>query len=162
MRQRRHRIDISIDEAFKSLVSERWLKGIVRRVVEAEAVSRAELGVVITDDGTVRRLNRDYAGQEAITDVLSFRLNEGEPFVSPPDGMLRLGEVVIAYPRAQRQAAEQGRSVEMEVAHLLIHGVLHLLGYDHAEPAEERRMRAREEELLRATFNQKIYTGIKS
>jgi probable rRNA maturation factor len=59
-----------------------------------------------------------------------------------------LGEVVIAYPRALRQAEEGGRSVEEEVTRLLIHGTLHLLGYDHAEPGEERRMRGREEELL--------------
>jgi len=117
-------------------------------VLEAEGLPAAELGIVISDDGTVRCLNRDYAGQDEVTDVLSFSLREGEAFVSPPDDLLRLGEVVIAYPTARRQAAEQGRSAEMEVAHLLIHGILHLLGYDHAQPEEEQRMRAKEEALL--------------
>ncbi len=150
MSPRKYRISLRIDARFASSVSGPWLKGVARRVLEVEGVAAAELGVVVTDDATVQRLNRDYAGEDAPTDVLSFPLTEGEPFVSPPDGVLRLGEVVISYPTAERQAAEAGRATEAEVAHLLIHGVLHLLGYDHAEPEEERRMRAREEALLAA------------
>ncbi len=70
--------------------------------------------------------------------------------MGPPGSVAPLGEVIIAYPQAARQASERGRSVEEEVARLLIHGTLHLLGYDHAEPEEERRMRTREEELVAA------------
>ncbi len=139
---------VTVDEPFASSVSEGWLKAVARRVLEAEGAPVAELGVVITDDETVRALNREYAGEDEATDVLSFSLREGEEFVSPPDGIARLGEVVISFPTAQRQAAEGGSSLGAEVAHLLVHGTLHLLGYDHAEPEEERRMRAREEELL--------------
>lgn len=117
-------------------------------VLEAEGVPMAELGVLITDDETVRSLNRQYAGEDEPTDVLSFSLQEGEPFVQP-DQVLRLGEVVISYPTARRQAEEHGRSLELEIAHLLIHGALHLLSYDHAEPEGERRMKGREEALLR-------------
>ena len=109
-----------------------------------------ELSIAITDDETVRALNRQYANDDAITDVLSFSQREGEEFVSPPGSVPPLGEVIIAYPQAARQAADRERPPEAEVAHLLIHGVLHLLGYDHAEAEEERRMRAREEELLDA------------
>lgn len=64
--------------------------------------------------------------------------------VAAPDGLLHLGEVIISYPTAERQARERGHPVQREVAHLLIHGVLHLLGYDHALPEEERLMQARE------------------
>ena len=148
--RRRHHIDVSIDAAFAGLISERWLKEIARRALDAEGLPNAGLGIVITNDETMRRLNRDYGGEDAVTDVLSFSLNEGAPFVSPPDGILRLGEVIIAYPTAVRQAAEQGRPTEAEVRHLLIHGTLHLLGYDHAQPEEERRMRGREAELQTA------------
>jgi probable rRNA maturation factor len=105
--------------------------------------------VLVTDDQTVRQLNLDYTGEDAPTDVLAFSLTEGEEFVSP-DGVLRLGEVIISYHTAQRQAAEAGRPVRDEVDHLLVHGILHLLGYDHAEAKEEERMRARERELLAA------------
>src|SRR5712692_7892482 len=116
-------------------------------VLEAEAVPPVELGMLVTDDARLRELNREYAGEDEATDVLSFSLIEGEEFAMP-DGVLRLGEVIISYPTAERQAREAGRVTEAEVAHLLIHGILHLLGYDHAEPEEGRRMRAREQELL--------------
>jgi probable rRNA maturation factor len=138
---------VSIDDPFADRVSRERLERIACWVLEAEAVSDAELSLVVTDDETVRRLNRDYAGEDAATDVLSFSLREGEEFASP-DGVLRLGEVIISYPTAERQAREAGRAVDEEIAHLLVHGVLHLLAYDHAEPEDERRMRARERELL--------------
>ncbi len=119
-------------------------------MLEAEGTPAAELSVTVTDDETVRGLNREYADEDAVTDVLSFSQREGEEFVGAPGSVPPLGEVVIAYPQATRQAEERGRSVEEEVARLLIHGTLHLLGYDHAVAEEERRMRAREEELLGA------------
>ena len=119
-------------------------------MLEAEDAPPCELSVTVTDDETVRGLNREYAGEDAVTDVLSFSQREGEEFVAAPGSVPPLGEVVIAYPQATRQAEERDRSVEEEVARLLIHGTLHLLGYDHAEAEEERRMRAREEELLGA------------
>lgn len=150
MRGSRYHVDVRVERPFAGLVSGRWLARIVRRVLEAEGVPAVELGIVISDDETLRRLNRDYAGEDEVTDVLSFSLGEGEASPSPLDGLSRLGEVVIAYPTAQRQAAQQGHSPEREVAQLLIHGVLHLLGYDHAEPEDEQRMRAKEEALLAA------------
>ncbi|MBI2912802.1 MAG: rRNA maturation RNase YbeY [Chloroflexi bacterium] len=146
-----HSVLVSIDDQFASAVDADWLAGIARDVLEAEGVPAAELGVLVTDDDTVRELNRRYAGEDQATDVLSFSLREGEQFAPPPDGVLRLGEVIISYPTAERQAREAGRSTEAEVAHLLVHGILHLLGYHHAVPEEERRMRAREEELLGGT-----------
>jgi probable rRNA maturation factor len=98
----------------------------------------------------MRRLNRQYAGDDHPTDVLSFSLREGEEFIAP-DGPAPLGEVIISYPTALRQAEEAGHPVEDEVAHLLVHGILHLLGYDHAEVGDEERMRAREDALLGGT-----------
>ncbi len=83
-----------------------------------------------------------------MTDVLSFSQREGEEFIAAPEGAPPLGEVIIALPQAARQASDAGRSMEEEVTRLLVHGILHLLGYDHAEVEEERRMRAREEELV--------------
>jgi probable rRNA maturation factor len=156
---------ISIDERFAASVSEERLAAIARRVLEAESTPACELSIAVTDDETVRALNREYAGEDAVTDVLSFSQREGEALVAPPEGVPPLGEVVIAYPQAERQAAErtgdvsegkalrepQGErewSVEREIEWLLVHGVLHLLGYDHAEPEEARRMRAREDALV--------------
>ncbi len=160
-----HVVLVSVVEPFASSVPEAWLESVARRVLEAEGVGAAELSVTVTDDETVRSLNREYAGQDAVTDVLSFSQREGEEFAAPPGGAPLLGEVVIAYPTALRQARDRlprqaarpstgsGRAVviaDAEVARLLIHGILHLLGYDHGEPEEGRRMRAREEELVEA------------
>ena len=145
-----HVILISVSQPFASSISEERLAAIARRVLEAEGAPSAELGVTVTDDETVRSLNREYAGEDAVTDVLSFSQREGEALVGAPGSVPPLGEVIIAYPQALRQARERGHSPVAEVAHLLIHGTLHLLGYDHAEAGEERRMRAREGELLGA------------
>jgi probable rRNA maturation factor len=119
-------------------------------VLTAEDVAPTELGVVVSDDATVRELNRRYLGVDEPTDVLSFNLGEegDEPFALPPGEAAPLGEVIISFPTADRQAEEQGHSVQAEVAHLLVHGVLHLLGYDHLEAEDERTMRQREEEIL--------------
>jgi probable rRNA maturation factor len=145
-----HIILVSVGKSFASSLTEVRLESVARRVLEAEGVGAAEFSVAVTDDETVRSLNREYAGEDAVTDVLSFSQREGEQFVAPPGGVAPLGEVIIAYPQAARQGAERGSSAEAEVARLLIHGILHLLGYDHAQPDEERRMRAREEELASA------------
>jgi probable rRNA maturation factor len=100
----------------------------------------------------VQRLNRDYRGVDEPTDVLAFHMlphnGIASPFVLPPDGVTRLGEVIISYPQALAQAKEQGHSAQRELALLVIHGVLHLLGYDHEESGEAKKMRRREEELL--------------
>jgi probable rRNA maturation factor len=138
---------ITAVEEFERFVEVDNLRRIAAGVLTAESVLSAELGVLVTDDEAVRRLNREYAGEDAATDVLAFSLREGEEFVSP-DGVVRLGEVIISYPTASRQAAAAGRLVDEEIAHLLVHGILHLLGYDHAEAEEERVMRERERELL--------------
>jgi probable rRNA maturation factor len=146
-----HVILVSIGEPFASSVPEAWLESVAWRVLEAEGVGAAELSVTVTDDETVRSLNREYAGEDAVTDVLSFSQREGEEFVTPPGSVPPLGDVIIAYPQAARQARDRGSSTQAEVTRLLIHGILHLLGYDHAEPEDERRMRAREEELAETT-----------
>lgn len=141
---------ISVGDRFESVVGRIDVVTLAERVLAAESVDESELGILVTDDEQVRELNRKYAGEDEATDVLSFSLLEGEEFVSP-DGVTRLGEVIISYPTAERQASEAGHSVADEVSHLLVHGILHLLGYDHAEPDDEQKMRAREDELLGAS-----------
>ncbi len=150
--RRAHRIEVQVARPFRSAVRAPWLRRIARDVLVAEGVGPTDLGVVITDDATVRELNRRYLGRDEPTDVLSFGLGEkgGRPFALPPGEAAPLGEVIISYPTAVRQAGEQGHSVEAEVAHLLVHGILHLLGYDHLEAENERIMRRREEEILAA------------
>lgn len=146
----RYEVSILIQPPFRGRLDRAALRRLAIHVLKAEGVTPpAEAGLVITDDETVRDLNRRYRGIDEPTDVLAFcHEATGKPFVTPPDGVRRLGEVVLSYPTAERQAQEAGRSVQEEAAHLMVHGLLHLLGYDHAEPGDERRMRQREEALL--------------
>lgn len=147
---------IRVDSRYRKHVEEAWLERLTEdTLLAAEGpCAGVEIGLSITDDDTVRNLNRDYRGVDESTDVLSFALTEGDygnddpVFVMPPDGLHHLGEVVISYPRAVQQAVEHRRHSEDELAWLVVHGVLHLLGYDHDEPKRERQMRAMEKKVL--------------
>ncbi|MCD6358843.1 MAG: rRNA maturation RNase YbeY [Dehalococcoidia bacterium] len=130
----------------------------IRQVVEKALfvggnTHSVELSVVITGDQLVRQLNEKYRGINETTDVLSFALTEDREseevdFIAPPDGVTHLGEIVISYPQTKRQAEEQGHSPKRELALLLTHGVLHLLGYDHNSDQQGEKMRKRERKVL--------------
>ncbi len=150
-------INVLIDEELEGCLAESWLQSVAEQVLIAESVSSAaELSLVIASQEGVQELNRTYRGKDEPTDVLSFSMLPAEekpeadspPFVTPPDGVLHLGEVIVSYPQAVIQAGEQQHSVEKEITILLIHGVLHLLGYEHDKPEPESDMRAREAEIL--------------
>lgn len=108
--------------------------------------ARAELSLKLVDDAEIRALNHIYRAREGATDVLAFPLLEG-PHAAFRGGLL--GDVVISIDTAERQAKTGRRSLDAELQRLLIHGVLHLLGYDHQDPGEARRMRAQERRLER-------------
>jgi probable rRNA maturation factor len=147
-------IEISVEEEFRGAVDQGWVRRIAQVVLKAEGVApQYEMDLVFTDSEAVRQLNRDYRGIDEPTDVLAFYMlpqkeEADDSFALPPDGVTRLGEIIISYPQAIEQAREQGHSPERELALLIIHGILHLLGYDHEEPEEEDEMRRREKELL--------------
>jgi probable rRNA maturation factor len=146
-------IEVFVEEEFRGAVDGGWVKKIVRQVLKAEGVAPPyEVSLVFTNSEKVRQLNRDYRGVDEPTDVLAFYMlpqkEADSSFALPPDGVTRLGEVIISYPQAVAQAKEQGHSPERELALLIVHGILHLLGYDHEEPEKESRMRERERELL--------------
>jgi probable rRNA maturation factor len=107
------------------------------------------LTLTLVDDDEIQEINRQHRGIDRPTDVLSFPLVDGtDAFALPPGAPCDLGDVMVSYPRAVAQAEEYGHSVERELAYLVIHGVLHILGHDHEVPAEQAVMRAREEEAL--------------
>ena len=142
-------ISLQVEPPFAARVDEQALAALARRVLESEQMdSLAELSVLVTDDETVRDLNKRYRDVDAPTDVLSFRMDGAEGFVTPPESAEQLGEVVIAFPTALRQAGGAGHDIGVELAHLLAHGILHLLGYDHETAAEAKLMRSNEEALL--------------
>jgi probable rRNA maturation factor len=149
----KEQISIHVEEEFRGLMDIGWVKKIARQVLKAEGVAPPyEVSLVFTDSETVTQLNRDYRGVDKPTDVLAFYMlpqkKADSSFALPPDGVTRLGEVIISYPQAAEQAKEQGHSIERELALLTIHGILHLLSYDHEEPEEESEMREKERELL--------------
>ncbi|MFH1382566.1 MAG: rRNA maturation RNase YbeY [Chloroflexota bacterium] len=148
-------INVLVDASLKKSISKKWLEKLTGRVLLAAGVeANAELSLMVTNQEKVHELNLKYLGRDAPTDVLSFPMLPVQPplstspFVSPPDGVKHLGEVVISYPQAALQAEEHGHPVKREIAILIIHGVLHLLGYDHVGSAPGRKMRTREAQIL--------------
>ena len=149
--------------------AENWLTEIAQVAlnVALDGAEAAQMSLLITDNPTIRGLNAQFRGLDEVTDVLSFSANhpghwegESEPpgdiggfdFVMPPGELLPLGEVIVSYPQAQRQAEEHGVPIEHELALLVVHGVLHLTGYDHLEPEESALMQSKERIAL-ATLN---------
>ena len=118
-----------------------------RKILSASACPDAQLSILIVDDAGIREINRDYLGKDRPTNVISFAMREGEGGDVQPD---LLGDVVISAETAARDAAEAGCSFESELYFLLLHGILHLLGYDHERgtAAEARRMEEREREVF--------------
>ena len=150
-------INVLIDEDLEGCLEVNWLKSVAEQVLIAQSTgSDAELGLVITSQERVQELNRSYLGKDEPTDVLAFYMfpaaeipgADSIPFVTPPDGVKHLGEVIISYPQAVIQAEEHQHSIEREITILIIHGVLHLLGYEDDKPELKQRMADREEEIL--------------
>ena len=144
------RVAIHVFDEFEGAVARASLERAAEAALGAGGAGPAsEVSVVIADDDVVRELNREHRGLDENTDVLSFS-NEhsgeyyGEPkgdpleveFVTPETGTDSIGEVIISYPQTLRQAEEAGHPVEEELALLVVHGVLHLLGHDHEEAGE--------------------------
>lgn len=121
------------------------------RMLEAMGIAEVELSILLCDDPTIHELNRTYRNKDQPTDVLAFAMQEGEPL--PRGTPLLLGDIVISLPTAARQAQEQHRALYPEVVELLAHGLLHLLGFDHPDRDQERRMRSRTD-FLRSTARQ--------
>ncbi|HEX3773561.1 MAG TPA: rRNA maturation RNase YbeY [Polyangiaceae bacterium] len=129
---------------------------VVRRIANAMLseleLASAELSVLLTNDAEIHALNREHRDHDKATDVLSFPLEEGEAVLRPknPGQTRALGDVVISLDTAERQARARKRELLLEVRFLLAHGLLHLLGYDHANPQEKREMTAQTRRLVRA------------
>ena len=169
--QSEREIFVTVAEEFRHEVSEAWLEQVLSIALDyaLDPGEPGQISLLLTDDATIKELNGHYRGRDEVTDVLSFSLIhhghwEGEDgpyigpddfwpdFVLPPNELPPLGEVIISYPQTCRQAAPLGRTVEQELALLIVHGALHLVGHDHLEPEEEARMRALEREALDQIF----------
>ena len=114
------------------------------KVAELYALLNAEVSVTLTDDAHIHKLNREYRGVDRPTDVLSFALTEGGP------AREILGDLVLSVERVAAQAEEYGHSLRREAAFLTVHGMLHLLGYDHIEDEDREEMEAEQRAVMDA------------
>ncbi len=161
-------VAVQVFGEFEGAVSEEWLGEVCRCALAHEGIGR-QVSLVIADDATLSALNGEYRGVGKTTDVLAFALdaaNQGEyygdkagdappddgladgEFVLPPDVVDALGEVIISYPQAERQARAAGHTIERELAGLITHGILHLTGHDHMRDDDEAAMSAKERAIL--------------
>ena len=138
-------MNIMIAEEFMHEIEESILILTAQAVLSYEGITEAvDLSIVIDNDDRLQELNSQFLGIDAPTDVLSFPSGETDP----ESGESYLGDIIISFPRALAQASEAGHSPDAEVQLLLVHGVLHLLGYDHAESAEKEAMWAAQKAVL--------------
>lgn len=137
-------IHVVIEPSLAGPVPDGALERAATEVLLVAGSAPADLSIALTDDAHIRALNRDYLGHDSPTDVLSFPAGE----IDPDTGASYLGDVVISIPRAAAQAREAGHSLEAEAQLLVVHGVLHLLGHDHAEAQDKDRMWAAQAEIL--------------
>ena len=151
-------ITITLEHPLDDSIEPALLHDLARAALTSESAPEGTVSLVVTDDATVQRLNHEYRGVDEPTDVLSFGLGglaqpaedeePDEEFILPEGAPLEIGEIVISYPYAARSAAATKRPVRDELALLVVHGVLHLLGHDHYEEDEGDEMRRREVAIL--------------
>ncbi len=144
-------INVLIDDEFKDKLSVDWLETVASITLAIQASGPdVEIELVLTSQQKIQQLNRQYLGQDKPTDVLAFPMLDGKEadFHSAPADLKHLGDVIISYPQALIQAEEQGHPVKNEVAVLIVHGILHLLGFDHRDDERERQMEERQAAIL--------------
>lgn len=127
------------------------LSALLETASEIEQITDAEVSVTFVDDLEIQELNKNYRGKDQATDVLSFPMYEAEEtqiIVDDEEEDLMLGDIIISVPSAREQALEYGHSFERELGFLMVHGFLHLLGYDHESEEMEKEMFTKQEDIL--------------
>jgi len=130
-------MNIIINDEYRLMISEEVITKTVQKSLDYEGLPvLSGVSVVIADNSKLQELNNQFLGIDAPTDVLSFPSDE----IDPDTGEPYLGDIILSLPKAQTQADEAGHSLEAETQLLIVHGMLHLLGYDHGEDSEKREM----------------------
>lgn len=130
-------------------VSSLWVSSVIRKTVVSERSKRNWVSVLVTTDAEIRKINRRFLDHDYATDVISF---EAPRENSPAGESDYLGDVVVSFEMARSMASEIGIPFKEELARYLVHGTLHLLGYDDHKPADRRKMFDRQEKILRSFF----------
>ncbi|MFU8826742.1 MAG: rRNA maturation RNase YbeY [Brevefilum sp.] len=137
-------IEIIIESTAVNPPDQQMLVKAIQTTLDFEGMPNSDLTLKFTGDIEMRQLNQTYRQIDQTTDVLSF----SQDYIDPETGRLYLGDIIISLEQAQKQAQENHRALHEECARLVIHGTLHLIGYDHAEPDEEAYMWELQERLL--------------
>ena len=143
-------IDINFeDDRWSSAYEELCQRAILACMKQVNpSFSSFEISIVLADDAFVQRLNKEYRGKDKPTNVLSFPQHEPEELKSRND-FTSLGDIILAYETVKKESLEQSKSMEMHTSHLIVHGFLHLLGYDHIEDSDAEEMEALEIKTLK-------------
>lgn len=135
---------VKIDPEFKELLNCSEVKSFANKILDELEKTDCEISFNFVDDLAMQETNSRYRGFDKVTDVLSFSSNE----VNPENGFLILGDIIISVPVALSQAEERQNTLTREIHLLMIHGILHLIGYDHADNDEKKKMFALQKHLL--------------
>jgi probable rRNA maturation factor len=130
-------------------IHQRRIREIIKNIIQYLKVDeKTEISILFTDDKFIKSLNKKYRGINKSTDVLTFNLEEGDLKFPEVDKNKLLGDIVVSVETAQRQANNLNHNLEKELMILLIHGLLHLIGYDHEEARDNKIMQVKENEIL--------------
>ena len=143
-------MEVLFENNTKEEVNYKLIENVISEALKYEGVSdNTEISVTIVDNEEIRKINNKFRNIDRATDVLSFPLIDFDNEDLPNDGSkIYLGDIIISIERAKEQANEYGHSLDREVGFLTAHSMLHLLGYDHMVPEEEKVMFAKQEEIL--------------
>lgn len=137
-------IDVKIDPEFKELLNPNELKSVANKILDELHITASELSFYFVGNSYMRKMNFRYRSIDNVTDVLSFSSHE----VNPENGFLILGDIVISIPVALSQAEERQNTLIREIHLLMIHGILHLIGYDHEDNNDKKKMFSIQRQLL--------------
>jgi probable rRNA maturation factor len=147
-------LTITFDKGLEISLRKKWFRDNMEKILKlVDIAGPVELSLLITDDIEIQKLNREHRNIDKATDVLSFQMSDQKTkdgFITPPDGIIHLGEIIISLETAKRDSIDQSISMEDELIFLMVHGALHLLGYDHNNNSDERIMRRKEKEIISA------------
>lgn len=118
----------------------------MNKAAEIHGLSNQEMSIIFVDNIQIQKINRDYRDKDQVTDVISFALNDDDTAFAWEKN--NLGDIYISLERAKEQSIDYGHSFDREVCYLAVHGLLHLLGYDHINKDDKEKMREKEEEIM--------------
>jgi probable rRNA maturation factor len=140
------RLNYEINDNYQVDFKYSYLKKVIKRALKHEKVENAYFSIIFVNEEEIKKINKEYRGIDKVTDVISFALEDSKDTIN--NDLRILGDIYICIPRMLEQAKNYGHSIKRELSFLTIHGLLHLLGYDHMEKEDEKEMFALQELIL--------------